>query len=281
VPENQEIAARLREAAALLEAQDASPFRVQAYRRAADVVAQHARPVREVFDAEGRAGLEALPAIGAGLSAAIAEMLITGTWSQLARLRGVAEPEALLRAVPGIGKGLAHAIHEALHIDTLESLEIAAHDGRLEALAAVGPRRAAAIRGALAGMLGHRATPAMPRPELALILDVDREYREAAAAGKLPRIAPKRFNPEGRAWLPVLHTRRGEWHFTALFSNTARAHELHRTRDWVVIYYYDGDHREGQCTVVTQARGPLAGRRVVRGREAELEVEPRQTHELA
>ena len=54
-----------------------------------------------------------------------------------------------------------------------------------------------------------------------------------------------------------------------LFSNTARAHELGRTRDWVVIYFYDGDHHEGQCTVVTETHGPLAGKRVVRGREAE------------
>ena len=38
---------------------------------------------------------------------------------------------------------------------------------------------------------------------------------------------------------------------------------------WVVIYFYDGDHHEGQCTVVTETHGPLAGKRVVRGREAE------------
>ena len=49
----------------------------------------------------------------------------------------------------------------------------------------------------------------------------------------------------------------------------ARAHELGRTRDWVVIYYYDGEHVEAQCTVVTETRGALAGRRVVRGREEE------------
>jgi hypothetical protein len=69
--------------------------------------------------------------------------------------------------------------------------------------------------------------------------------------------------------LPVLHTTRGDWHFTALYSNTARAHELGRVRDWVVIYFYDDQHAEKQHTVVTQPRGALAGRRVVRGREAD------------
>lgn len=101
------------------------------------------------------------------------------------------------------------------------------------------------------------------------LLEVDREYCDKARAGLLPRIAPRRFNPERKAWLPVLHTRFGPWHFTALFSNTYQAHELHRTHDWVVIFVRDGDQEESQCAVVTERRGTLAGKRVVRGREPE------------
>jgi putative hydrolase len=97
---------------------------------------------------------------------------------------------------------------------------------------------------------------------------VDREYRAAAAAGRLPLIAPRRFNPEGRRWLPVLHTARNGRHYTALFSNTALAHRLGRTDDWVVIYA-DRGASDGQWTVVTARGGPLRDRRVVRGREAE------------
>jgi hypothetical protein len=108
-----------------------------------------------------------------------------------------------------------------------------------------------------------------PRPAVALLLDVDREYRRKAAAGTLRRIAPKRFNPTHEAWLPVLHTERGPWSFTALFSNTAQAHDLGRTADWVVIYHHTDAAPEGQCTVVTETHGPMEGRRVVRGREAE------------
>lgn len=109
----------------------------------------------------------------------------------------------------------------------------------------------------------------MDAPGVDLLLSVDSEYREKAHAGSLPKIAPRRMNPEGKAWLPVLHTRFGPWHFTALFSNTERAHELHRVFDWVVIYYQDPDGEEGQATVVTERRGSLAGERVVRGREPE------------
>jgi hypothetical protein len=109
----------------------------------------------------------------------------------------------------------------------------------------------------------------MDAPSVDVLLDVDREYREKAQAGSLPRIAPRRMNPEGKAWLPVLHTRFGPWHFTALFSNTERAHDLHRIYDWVVIFYADPEGGEGQATVVTERRGALTGERVVRGREPE------------
>jgi hypothetical protein len=101
---------------------------------------------------------------------------------------------------------------------------------------------------------------------VAAILEIDEVYRHRAAAGELKTIAPRRFNPEGKSWLPIMHTDRDGWQFTALFSNTARAHNLNKTRDWVIIYY-ERDEEEGQCTVVTESTGPLKGRRVVRGRE--------------
>jgi hypothetical protein len=270
---NQVVADRLREAADLLEAQGANPFRSSAYRRAADTVAHHDRDLGEILEEEGPDGFDDLPGIGPGIAAAIAEILRTGRWGRLERLRGSLDPTALFTAIPGIGKELARRIHDTLHADSLEALEVAAHDGRLERVRGMGPRRAAAVRGALAGMLGRvkgrRREPSGASPDVASILSVDEEYRGKSAAGSLPTIAPRRFNPSGEAWLPILHAERGEWHFTALFSNTARAHELKRTKDWVVVYFYDGDDKEGQVTVVTETSGPLTGRRVVRGREEE------------
>jgi hypothetical protein len=128
------------------------------------------------------------------------------------------------------------------------------------------------VAAALAHMLQRRpAHPPSPsfEPDIELLLEVDREYREQAAAGNLRKIAPKRFNPKGEAWLPILHAQRGDWEFTALFSNTARAHDLGKTDDWVVLYFHSDQGPEGQRTVVTETSGPLEGRRVVRGREAE------------
>jgi len=274
--ENEHIAAWLRQAAEILQAQGANPFRVNAYRRAADSIASFGKSLREHFAQHGVEGLDELPGIGTGIASAIAEMLQTGRWTQLERLRGSLDPVSLFRTVPGVGPELAQRIHDGLGLDTLEALETAAHDGRLESVPGVGQRRAASIRAALADILDRsrlrrpsRAPTAGVEPSVELLLDVDREYRDKAEQRRLPTIAPKRFNPQGSAWLPVLHSTRGEWHFTALFSNTARAHELKRTRDWVVLYFYDDQHVESQRTVVTESRGTLTGKRVVRGREIE------------
>ena len=105
---------------------------------------------------------------------------------------------------------------------------------------------------------------------MAELLAIDAEYRDKAKAGRLPRIAPRRFNPTRAAWLPILHTERGERHYTALYSNTVRAHELGTTHDWVVIYRDDGNG-DGQWTIVTARYGPLKTKRIVRGRESECQ----------
>lgn len=269
-PGNETVAAKLREAAELLEEQKANPFRVRAFRRAADTVARLREDVAGLIARRGPQALRGLPGIGAGIAAAIHEIVATGRWAQLERLRGTLDPEGLLRSVPGLGPVLAHRIHEALEIDSLEALESAAHDGRLASVPGMGVRRLEMIRSTLAGMLGRRRRPvAGAEPPVAVLLDVDEEYRRKAQAGRLVRIAPRRFNPSGDRWLPVLHTERGAWHFTALFSNTARAHELGRSRDWVVVYFRADRQAEGQRTIVTETQGPLAGKRVVRGRDTD------------
>ena len=272
-PTNQQVAAKLREAADILEQQAANPFRVGAYRHAAETVTGLSEDLNILLQQQGIEGLVALPGIGRGIAAAIDEILRTGHWAQLERLRGTLEPGKLFQTVAGIGPALAQRIHDELHVDTLEGLESAAHDGRLETVSGVGPRRAAAISAMLESMLGRvrrtRAQGLGSGPGIDLLLDVDAEYRAKSEQDQLPTIAPRRFNPNSEAWLPILHTERNGWHFTALFSNTARAHELGRTRDWVVVYFYDDHHQEGQNTIVTETRGVLIGRRVVRGREAE------------
>lgn len=270
---NREIAARLEEAAWLLRDQGADPYRVNAYLRAAATVRRWPQSLDIVLRDRGLDGLEVLPGVGPSIARAIRELITRGRLPMLDRLRGAADSVAVLMTVPGIGPRLALRLHDDLGIQTLEALEAAAHDGRLEDVAGFGAKRLAGIRDSLAHRLGRvRASRERTRNDvpIAELLDVDREYRNAAAAGTLRTIAPRRFNPAGEAWLPILHTRRGPRRYTALFSNTARAHRAAKTRDWVVLYV-DGAGGERQYTVLTAARGPLRGRRIVAGREEECQ----------
>lgn len=273
---NVKVARLLEETASILEDQGANPYRVQAYRNAAQTLLKLEKPVTEILEAQGVDGLKELPAVGESIARFIRTAVETGRLPMLERLRGESEPELLLASVAGIGRKLAERLHRELGIDTLEELETAAHDGRLARLAGFGAKRVAGIVDTLATRLGRIRRPAAPargsaeEPTVAELLDVDREYREKAAAGTLRKIAPRRMNPSGEAWLPVLHTARGPRHYTALYSNTPRAHQMGATRDWVVLYY-DADGGESQCTVITSQVGRLKGLRIVRGREPECE----------
>ena len=271
---NDQIARRLDEVAGLLNEQGASPFRVQAYRRAAGTVRHLPTPVSDLFERQGIEGLRKLPGIGDHLATAIRILLVTGRLPILERLRGEADPIELLMSVPGIGEVQAARLHHDLGIDTLEELEAAANDGRLEEVAGLGPKTVAGIVDSLATRLGRVREPMVissaDEVPVSELLDVDREYRELAEAGQLRRITPRRFNPAREPWLPVLHTFRGARQYTAMFSNTARAHKLGKTRDWVILYH-DSKSGDRQYTVITGRQGALNGKRIVRGREADCE----------
>jgi hypothetical protein len=272
---NEQMARCLETVADLLEAQYANPFRVQAYRTAAVTLRNLGEAAGAILKREGLQGLILLPGIGESIARSIEQIVRTGHLNLLARLRGETEPEDILATVLGIGPELAHRIHEQIGVESLLDLEAAAYDGRLAQVPGFGQKRLRGVRESLAGRL-HRTQPRPPRPHRSLanrppvedLLDVDQEYRQKAQADKLPRLAPRRFNPTGEAWLPILHTQRGQMHYTALYSNTARAHELDMIHDWVVIYRDDQDG-DGQWTVITSQFGPLRGKRIVRGREDE------------
>lgn len=281
-PSNQEIADVLEYIADLLESQDANPHRVRAYRDGANRARDLDRSLaRMVMSGDGKS-LQELPDIGEGLARVITRYVENGRSNVLDRLQGEVSPRVLFSQLPGIGPHLAERIIDQLEVDTLEELEQAAHDGRLAEVDGFGPKRIQSLRVSLAGLLSRSAQRKVrqrtgetqhekpQRPDIASLLDVDLEYRNKARAGELRKIAPRRFNPNNEAWLPILHTSRNDWDFSVLFSNTARAHELGKTHDWVVIFY-EQDSQEGQATVITATHGKLQGKRIVRGRETECE----------
>jgi putative hydrolase len=275
---NEQVAEELDEVAELLDGHGANPFRVRAYRNAAESIRKLDAAIVDLAESGGIDALMQLPGIGRSLAHTLAHLAHSGRLPMLERLRGENAPERLFTTVADIGPKLAQRIHEELGIETLSELSAAAHDGRLARIRGMGDKRVQAVREALAGRFRQTpsAGPAPVRqvpassdaPPVGELLDVDHQYRQLARQGKLPRVAPRRFNPTNDAWLPVLHTERAGRHYTVLYSNTARAHELGATHDWVVICC-DGDQHSGNWTAITAGYGALRGRRVIRGREAE------------
>ena len=274
---NDDVANIFEQVADLLAAQGDDYYRIRAYREGARTVRECETSVIELYEAEGLEGLQTLPHIGDRLSQSIQELATTGELPLLERLLIDVSPEDLFTTLPGVGQLLARRIYRSLGITTLEALEQAAYDGTLEQLEGFGAGRVKIVRAALETTLGRAsrqrarrwqqtAAPSPAQPSTELLLDIDQQYRYLAKAGQLRMVTPKRFNPESKRWLPVMRMKKNGWLFNALYSNTARAHDLGKTHDWVVIYYEaEGRAYSGQCTVVTETRGDRSGQRVVRG----------------
>lgn len=161
-----------------------------------------------------------------------------------------------LSGLKGVGEKLAGLIQEYVEKGKVELLQDLEKEVPPEKLKAVEAKKA-----------GHTFTKPIELP-VATILEIDGIYRKEAAAGKLKKIAPRLLNPDRKAWLPLMVRDYKGYRFTVMFSNTPTAHRLGKTDDWVVVYAEKGKG-ETQCTVVTESRGTLQGKRVIRGREEE------------
>lgn len=285
---NDDVANIFEQVADLLAAQDDDFYRIRAYRRGAEAVRSQTQLVTDIFEEEGTVGLEKLPHIGRKLALSIEEIAQTGELALLERLLIDVSPEDLFTTVPGIGQVLARRIYRKLGIDSLEALEQAAHDGTLTTLPGFGRGRIQLVQATLETMLNksshqrlkarrwqqekpklkpQRQPDQAAKPSIELLLEIDEQYRYLAKAGQLRMVTPRRFNPEGKRWLPVMQMNKDEWSFNVLFSNTTRSHELNKTHDWVVVNYRH-EEQQGQCTIVTETRGEQKGDRVVRGSAA-------------
>lgn len=161
-----------------------------------------------------------------------------------------------LSGLKGVGEKLAGLIREYVEKGNVELLKDLEKEVPPEKLKAVEEKKSA-----------HTFAKPIELP-VATILEIDELYRKEAAAGKLKKIAPRLLNPERKAWLPLMVRDYRGYRFTVMFSNTPTAHRLGKTDDWVVVYAEKGKG-ENQCTVVTESRGTLQGKRVIRGREKE------------
>ena len=146
---NEEIASAFDEMADLLAIRgEENAFRIRAYRRAAQVIRSLPHELAEMHDPKE---WDALPGIGTELAAKIAELLSTGTFGALEKLRrqvpqGVRE----LLNLPALGPVRVRALFTKLNVHGVDDLRRALASGRLSKLRGFGPGIRAQVTEALA-----------------------------------------------------------------------------------------------------------------------------------
>jgi DNA polymerase (family 10) len=244
---NEELARRFGEIATLLQLSGADRFRVRAYERAADAVG--AAPVD--LGAVDRAAITEVKGIGASTATKVVEYLDTGTMAMLEELRakvpaGVVE----LTRVPGLGPKTAALMHARLGLDSIEALQAAMDDGRLEGLPGLGAKTVANLRESLRRM-GAKDTDRRPAAdaialaeEICARLRAREDVEQVAFAGSLRRMR------ETVGDIDVL---------VAAAGDPAPIHEAFRSMDLVRDVIAAGDKKTSAITV----RGIQADLRVV------------------
>ncbi|MEX1128032.1 MAG: DNA polymerase/3'-5' exonuclease PolX, partial [Vicinamibacterales bacterium] len=143
---NLAIARVLAEIGDLLEIKNENPFKIRAYRNAADALVHLETPVAAMPAGE----LRAIPGIGKDLAGKIAELIETGSARYHQELLQEFPPTVLdLLHLQGVGPKTVALLYHALGIRTLEDLEQAAKDGRIRALKGMGAKKEAQILKAL------------------------------------------------------------------------------------------------------------------------------------
>jgi DNA polymerase (family X) len=136
--DNLAIARTLGEIADLLELKGENPFKIRAYRSAADSITASVESVA-ALDAKG---LQLWPGIGKDLSARIVEICQTGTCTIHQELLASFPATLLdLLRLQGVGPKTVALLYSELRIASLEELEAAAQAGRLRELKGMGPRK--------------------------------------------------------------------------------------------------------------------------------------------
>jgi DNA polymerase (family 10) len=154
--DNLAIAQVFSEIADLLEIKAENPFKIRAYRSAADVIAESPVPVAGMTDDQRRA----LPGIGRDLAARIRELVETGSLEYHRALLQEFPPTLLdLLTLPGVGPKSVTMLYRTLGIRTADDLAQAARTGRLRGLRGFGAKKEQAILRAIeerSGLAGRR-----------------------------------------------------------------------------------------------------------------------------
>jgi DNA polymerase (family X) len=156
----------------LLEIKNENPFKIRAYRNAADTIVHFGDPIAGLAPADRLR----IPGIGKDLAAKIGELLDTGECRYHRDLLQEFPPTILdLLRLQGVGPKTVALLYRGLEIRTLEDLERAARDGRIRELKGMGAKKEALILKALEerrSFAGRRLMPEAYDTAAALVADL-------------------------------------------------------------------------------------------------------------
>lgn len=140
---NQEVAMVLRQISDILQIIDDNPFKIKAYRKAADAIYHFDEDIN-VLNQSGR--ISEIPGVGRAVKEKIEELLRTGKLSYHEKLLQEVSPgELALLRLPGMGPRTLRTIHQHLGITSLDELLQAAQEHRLRSLPGIGEKTELAI----------------------------------------------------------------------------------------------------------------------------------------
>lgn len=172
--ENLAIARVLAEIGDLLEIKSENPFKIRAYRNAADTLAHLGDPVAALTPVN-RLGI---PGIGKDLAAKIGELVDTGNCAYHQELLQQFPPTILdLLRLQGVGPKTVALLYRGLDIRSLDDLERAAREGRIRELKGMGAKKEALILRALEErqrFAGRRLMPEAHDTAAALVAELRR-----------------------------------------------------------------------------------------------------------
>ena len=148
--DNESIARRFFQLAALMEIRDDDPFRLRSYRNAAEAIETWPKPLQKIFENEGMAGLQNIPGVGKAIAGKIVELLNRGTFDAWEKITADTPASVLdLLEIPGIGPKTAATLHQKFKVSSLADLKKFVAGGGLEMVDGIGSKTAERIRESL------------------------------------------------------------------------------------------------------------------------------------
>jgi DNA polymerase (family X) len=232
VPQATDIARALADIAVLLELSGESAFKVRAFERGAQIIADLGQELAPLITEDQ---LTTIEGIGPSIARQVHELWNKGTSSLLARLGSAYPPGAVeLARVPGMTSRRMRALYEGLGITSIDELRTACLSGRVRALRGFGPKSEQRLLEAVTRALA----PEPPPPRRMLIAEalgaaerIERALLRSGVASAVSLTGPARRFEEVLDELALVITTEDEeavWQRIPRLSDVTRANRRER-----------------------------------------------------